>query len=78
MGFHGFNFQWEILWNGSMVGDVLRSVVDRRAQGHWCSLAVAGDGEEDEAEPEAGSPEHEQWQRGGTMAVEDGGGSSSV
>jgi hypothetical protein len=52
--------------------------VDRRAQGHRCSLAVAGDGEEDEAEPEAGSPEHEQWQRGGTMAVEDGGGSSSV
>jgi hypothetical protein len=78
MDFPGFNFQWEILWTGSMVGGALGSMVDRCAQGRWCSLIVAGEGEEDEAELEAGSPEHKQWRRGDAMAVEDGGGSSSV
>jgi hypothetical protein len=48
------------------------------AQGHRCSPAVAREGEEDEAEPEAGSLEHERRRRGSTMAVEDSGGSSSV
>jgi hypothetical protein len=39
------------------------------ARGHWCSLAAAGEDEEDKPEPVRGSSEHEWWGRGGTMVV---------
>jgi hypothetical protein len=41
------------------------------AQGQQCSPALVGEDEDDEAEPEAGSLEHERRQRGGMTVVED-------
>jgi hypothetical protein len=40
--------------------------------GHRRSSVRAKEDEEDEAEPEASSPEHEQRWRGGTMSAEGG------
>jgi hypothetical protein len=57
------------------------AAVLRRSAGAWsrrCSLAVTAEGEEDEAEPEVGSPENERWWRGSVTATKDGSGSSLV
>jgi hypothetical protein len=50
------------------------------AHGEWAlgSLAVAEEGEENEAELVRGSTEHKRQWRGSTMVVEDGGSSSAV
>jgi hypothetical protein len=73
-GWHGSGLPWtEAAWTRGHGG--ARRAGTRARQ---CSPAAVEEDEPDEVVPEGCSPEHERWQRGGTMEVKNDGGLSSA